>query len=74
MENEGWTQLLSQDFTYSQLTIDLVFFRSIWMKYIEGSNKVTKINDSLPLDIKQIKDLHRNLMHVRISEVIQQIG
>ena len=47
-----------QNTSYPWLTINLVFLRNIGMEDIKCSNKVTKINDSLPLNIKQIKDLH----------------
>lgn len=41
-----------------KLTIDLVFLWGIGMEDIQWSNKVSEINDTLPLHIKQIEYLH----------------
>jgi hypothetical protein len=44
-----------------QLTVYLVFLWGIGMEDIEWSNKITEINDSLMLNIKQLKNLHAEL-------------
>jgi hypothetical protein len=44
-----------------QLTVYLVFLWGIGMEDIEWSNKITEINDSLVLNIKQLKNLHAEL-------------